>query len=526
MFEQARPGLRRLAVFVLGIALFACFFPAAPKSEKLFSERAAGEFRQAECPFEVPRGVKMDCGYLTVPENRSNPDAPNIDLAVAILHAKGGDARPDPIVYLAGGPGDSALDDFISKPDRWLAYSFERDLIFVDQRGTGYSIPTLNCPEVEEIGFEHEHFGSEDLEHDALVACHGRLVNKGIDLTAYNTVENAADIAELRQALGYEEWNILGISYGTRLALAVMRDHPQGIRSVVLDLPFPPNVDLLAEGAVNGMSALRVLFKGCASDPLCDEAYPNLEEVLLETVERLNDEPVQAVLTFSETGKEYDLEIYGDDLVFALKHGLRDVDSISLMPRMIYEVSEGNYDDTFKLIVLAVSRYSAGFQRPNDEEDRNYSEGMYWSVICRDEYTFSDYSRAERHVRAEIPEELQSALFGYAASDLELCEIWGAGKAAPIEDEPVVSDIPTLILVGEYDPVTPPRWGKLAAETLSNSYYFEFPGFGHSVNIIKEGCPVNIVSQFLNDPTTKPDGSCVKKLHGPEFSLPDEEIEF
>jgi len=460
------------------------------------SAQFSGPSRAADCPFDIPFGLVMDCGTLTVPENRTKPDSPDIELAVAILRAPGPDVQPDPIVYLAGGPGGSALADFIVEPEAWVDYPFSRrrDLIFIDQRGTGYSTPTLNCTELE----------AEEPEEEAELDCRDRLLAAGIDLSAYNTAENAADIAALAEALDYESWNLLGISYGTRLALVVIRDHPQSVRSVVLDSPFPPNAATAEDESINTMEAFRLLFDDCASDPDCSAAFPDLEAVLLDTVVRLNETP--------------DAEIYGDDLVDTIEQALKTGEEyITRLPMMIYQVAE----DDFELYEELAAEFNGEetFARFQGEEDRGDSEGMYNSVMCRDEYAFGDPDLAEQLALAEIPEEFLPAMIFTTEGMFQTCAEWGAGTAASLENEPVISDIPTLIMVGEYDPATPPKWGRLAAETLSNSYYFEFPGSGHSLLSDTE-CAIQATDEFFNDPTREPDRNCLDEMTGPQFEAP------
>ncbi|MCP4422982.1 MAG: alpha/beta fold hydrolase, partial [Chloroflexi bacterium] len=337
---------------------------------------APGTFENNPCPFDVDGSANIECGTLTVPEDRSRADSPMIQLAVAIARAPGGGSDAAPIVYLAGGPGGSAIDDYAADPSSW-DYPFlqNRDFILLDQRGVGYSQPSLDCPEFAEAG--------ERDNPDAL--CYERLTDDGINLDAYNTRENAADVAALRSALGIAEWDLLGISYGTRLALAVMRYHPEGVRAVILDSPFPPNADTPVDEIYSLTDALTELFADCDRDAYCREEYPNLETVFLETVQRLN---------VDETA-----EIYGDDLVFAISGAFSETDLIPLLPYVIYEVAYDNYD--------ALDEISAdgGFALPRfqDGADRSDSEGMYNSIICHDEFATGDYERVETAVVGRIP---------------------------------------------------------------------------------------------------------------------------
>ena len=270
------------------------------------------------------------------------------------------------------------------------------------------------------------------------VTCHNRLLDEGIDLTAYNTAENAADVAALREALGIESWDLLGISYGTRLALEIMRDYPQGVRSVVLDSVFPPNADTPGEEALAPLWSLQWLFQECANDGYCSENYPDLETVFTDTVVALNDTPQD--------------EVYGDDFAFTVTNALNDTSLIPLVPLVIYAVANGDMATLNEL-----STDDAGFERPRfqDESDRGDSEGMYNSVICHDEYIFGSYETAESMLLGQAPEALEAFLLQPVADLFNVCSFWGAGAAAPVQNEPVYSDIPTLILAGSM--ITPPH---------------------------------------------------------------------
>ncbi len=494
-----------LLLLFLGLALFACDDVSDEfigEYETDFDDERDGEgeedevrdtavefsetFESTDCPFDIPRGAEIECGFLTVPEDRSSGNSPGIALAVAIVAAPDGSSET-PIIYLAGGPGGSALDDYAADPEGW-EYPFlqNRDLILLDQRGAGYSEPTLDCPEFAEA--------DEQDNPDAL--CFDRLMDEGINLAAYNTQENAADVAALRLSLGIEEWDLLGISYGTRLALEVMRSHPEGVRAVILDSPFPPNADTPVDEIYSFTDALSELFSDCERDAYCREEYPDLEAVFLETVQRLNDD---------ETA-----EIYGDDLVFALSSAFSDTELIPLLPYVIYEVANDNYD--------ALDEISAegDFARPRyqNDEDRSDSEGMYNSVICHDEYALGDYERVETAVVGNIPEELEGALLQSTFDLTSLCEYWNPMEI--VDNTAVTSSIPTLILVGQYDVATPPRWGTLTAATLSNSYLILVPGAGHSLLSSVE-CAIDITDDFLNNPEKNPDLDCLDEIEWPYF---------
>ncbi|MEN9936955.1 MAG: hypothetical protein RLZZ387_3534 [Chloroflexota bacterium] len=484
-------------------------------------------FEPAGCPFDSAGGA-IECGYLVVPERRTSPDEAEVRLAVAIVRSTAKRPAPDPLVYLEGGPGGSALYD----ASYWLDSRFrnKRDIILIDQRGTGYSLPSLNCPELES-----EDVVTGDDELDAAKACSRRLRREGVDLKHYNSAATAADLADLRQALGLEEVNLLGVSYGTRAALTALRDFPEGIRSVILDSSYPPEVDAYTEGAANGAAAIQALLGGCAADADCAEAFPKLDRTLYRLVDKLNGEPAVLERTDVDTGETYEEELYGDDLVSYLFDWLYDTSAIPLLPRAIAEAAEGDYSMIIYLLdgptdeeaeegieeeEVAEEEAAEGVidTAAADEGDISDSEGAFYSVECREEMIFGDLAAAEEAVSV-YPRALQAALLGSGEQTAAICEVWGSGRARAVEDRPVTSDVPTLVLAGEYDPVTPPHWGESAAEHLSRSFFYTFPGMGHGV-VFSDACPEEIALSFLERPGKEPDAACLADLPGPVFEIP------
>jgi pimeloyl-ACP methyl ester carboxylesterase len=476
-------------------------------------------FEPAECQFEIPAGQTVECGYLTVPEDRSHPEGPTIRLHVAIFRSHSNNLTPNPVVYLAGGPGEQALETMpLLFNLRFAPFLANRDFIVFDQRGTGYSEPALDCPEFTDLAYAtlDRDLSPEEtvaLGTEAICSCHDRLVSEGVNLAAYNSAESAADLNDLRLTLGYEEWNLVGISYGTRLALTAMRDYPEGIRSVVLDSAYPLQVSLYAEMPANFDRALNVFFHGCATDPACSEAYPELETVFYQLVDQLNASPVTFSATQPLSGETYDVLMNGDGLIGFLFQSLYSTELIPLLPKILFDVRDANYD----ILAVVMGSFLSNIEF--------VSMGMQFSVQCGEEVHFS--TPGEFAAAAEAYPEI-GRLFDASPNLGEpvftICEIWGAKEADAIENEPVASEIPTLVLAGEYDPVTPPAWGEMVAETLSNSFYYEFPGVGHGASISGEECPLSIALEFLDDPTTEPDGSCVADMSSPAFVIPETEI--
>ncbi|MEZ4589741.1 MAG: alpha/beta hydrolase, partial [Chloroflexota bacterium] len=471
-------------------------------------------FETSTCEFGIPGNRDVTCGYLTVPENRNDvANGRTVRLHVAIFASDSPNPAPDPILYLEGGPGGDALEVVpLAFEDRFAPFLANHEFIMFDQRGTGYSEPSLACPELIDLTLDtlDDDLTDEEAEAlnlEALGACRDRLVADGVDLTAYNSAENAADVADLRIALGYEAWNLYGISYGTRLAQTVMRDHPEGIRSVVLDSAYPLAANLQLETAVNAERAFSVFFAGCAADPACAAAYPDLDAVFAQLVADLNENPIILEAYNLSDRQYYDALINGDFMVGLLFQALYSVELTPIMPKLIFDVRDGRTTDLNPLVSNLL------FQQ------EFVSQGMQLSVQCNEEVSFSvpgetRPATAYPYLNDIFEASSVTGQFGFA-----VCDLWQAGQADPIENMLVNSDLPTLILAGEYDPITPPIWGQDVAEGLSDFYYFEFPGIGHGASVSGD-CPLAVTQAFIADPTTEPDAACVAEMAGPPFLVP------
>ena len=469
-----------------------------------------GNYEKTECQFQLPEGQTVECGYLTVPEDRRQPGGPTIRLHVAVFKSRSEDPAPDPIVYLEGGPGVNGLElaryNFNVFFSPFLA---KRDFIMFDQRGTGFSEPALGCPEFVESVYDtlDRNLSAEEaaaLSTKTILACRDRLVREGVNLEAYTSAENAADLNDLRVALGYDEWNLYGISYGTKLALTAMRDFLEGIRSAILDSSYPLQVDAYTSSLSVADRAFRVFFDGCATDPACGAAYPDLEGTFFQLVEELNEDPATLSLSHLLTGEDFDALLNGDGLIGFLFQALYSTQTIRFLPQIISDARNDRLDQL--AFLLGSFLINVDF----------VSTGMKYSVQCGEEVQFTTQEEFEDAASA------YPRLRGFFDRDpiFAVCRAWGAKKADPIENQAVSSNIPAMVLAGEYDPVTPPDWGRLAAGGLSRSFSFEFPGFGHGVSV-SGGCPLSITLAFLDDPATQPDSSCIAGIKGPAFSGAD-----
>ncbi|MFQ3645363.1 MAG: alpha/beta hydrolase [Anaerolineae bacterium] len=572
-----------MRLFVLGVVLLTGLLSHSQALE-------VPTFVETPCPFLIwepeVEGETIICGTVQVPESRRGLSNNVITLKVAILKTSA--ANPvAPIIYLEGGPGGSA----ITGVHGWLSSVLRSygDIILFDQRGTGYSTPSLNCHE-----FDDDTISPSD---DPEELCRRRLIREGVTLSAYTSAESAADIDALIRALGLPEVTLYGVSYGTRLALTTIRDYPERIRSVIIDSVYPPHVQGYEEQVVNGVLAFEVLFRDCAASRACSTAYPNLRQTFLQMIDDLNRRPMR--------GDDRE-EITGDDVVNALFSLMYETTALPYLPIIITAAANRDYDaymlySTYRSDDLAVQleqmtdeefdAYAAAFLsfadvesyleylstlddsellelletiysteperspaeraaldarlmellgvsttselnailRQLDEDEYNAlideayglidddSEGFFNSVTCFEEMPFNSLRVAER-LAADFPRSLANALLYDVERQFASCNIWDIEAGPALENEPVVSDIPVLVMSGEYDPITPPAWGQAAADFLPNSTHFVFPGMGHGLlDVVGKPCPNTIAVQFLLDPFSPLDGSCVAQMGPPAF---------
>lgn len=461
----------------------------------------APRFEPTPCSFTSAYAV--ECGFLVVPEDRGHPNGPTIKLAVAIFSSTSDTPGP-PTIRLDGGPGGHSIEivgEYLPLLNSTPHLLERGDLILLDQRGVGLSKPSLACTEVTdfELATLDQLLTPEEerrLQAQAVRACYDRLVAQQINLSAYNSAENAADVFDLWTTLGYQEVNIYGVSYGTRLALTMMRDFPEGIRSVILDSAFPPQADLYVQLNANAERAIRLLFDECADDVGCNRTYPDLEEAFFQTIEQLNAEPARLQLTDFDTGTRHEWVMTGTDFYELVFQSLYVTQLLGSLPALIYQTYYGSYE----LVALLAGVFVLDF---------TVDLGMYFSVQCVEEVPFQTADE-QSAVDSTLSPPFQG-LIDESLSMFETCAIWGVEQAGGFEEEPVISNIPTLIVAGEYDPITPPAYGRAAAETLSRSYFFEYPGMGHGVFDEYE-CPLTITLAFLDNPTEEPDASCIEDM--------------
>lgn len=484
-------------------------------------------FDTAPCPFPVPEGYtegeNLSCGYVTAPERHANPTGPTIQLALAIFHHPSGNPEPDPLVFITGGPGGQSLALYTQDFNLAFgaAFAANRDIILYDQRGVGASVPALDCPVFSEVYLDvmdyqladGERLSNEailDAKIAALAECATNL-SEVADLSAYNTTENAADLSDMRAALrdtfGYTDLNLWGSSYGSWVALEAMRSQPEGLRSVILDAPVPPEANLYYEMPESYILSLDTLFTWCAEDEACAAAYPDLEGTYYATIEALNTDPILTDVIHPYTGERYPVLMTGDMFAETIFRALYLTPLLPAMPKIILDAQDGAFDLLLQVVRQDVMR----------QDWRSW--GMYISVMCHDEYPFNDRATFEDIINPYPALAGMFTDFEVGGLPFEGCPVWGVEAADPVLSTPVSSDIPTLILTGELDPIVHPEYGSLAAENLPNSTLYVFTGVGHGGSSGGD-CPMTILTSFVLDPTAPPDDACVADMARPPFVLP------
>jgi pimeloyl-ACP methyl ester carboxylesterase len=475
-------------------------------------------FEPAPCP-KLPGAdelAKASCGYLVVPENRNRPTGRTIRLMVAKYPARSTEKRADPVVYLAGGPGDIAPLEV----NGLIAADFlrDRDILVVSQRGTMFSEPALTCAAIDDFAREllGLRFYSEATKRAHLAAteaCHGELTATGADLSAYNSTESAADFADLRKVLGYNTWNVYGTSYGSYLAQTLMRDHPEGIRSVVLDSVLPTTYTVPANWQ-NARDGFNNLFQACAAETACNAAHPRLEETFTGLVNKLEAEPLTATVRDPATGEDVKVVLDGGALVDWLRNQTYAVPTLQAAPDRIDGLAAGRPE-----AIEAIALDRASRAPPSGPGVPALGYGLALGVSCREDYPFAtpeDLAAAGREALPDYPLSVTREGVGGWAYINEDCEVWKVPAAPEAMHQPVASSLPTLLISGTFDTLTSLAGAKAAAAKLSNATIISIPGVGHAVSPASP-CAQTVIVSFLADPAA-PDTSCVDALKPPSFT--------
>lgn len=449
---------------------------------------------------------RFTCGVLTVPENRSTATGRTVRLTVARLASTAAQPRPDPVVFLSGGPGESAIAYAASSAGRIAA---DRDVIFVDQRGTLHADPFLNCPEIERSVRDAMALPSASPEtaagrSAATGACRDRLAAEGHDLGAYTTTENAADIADLRVAMGIPEWNVYAMSYGGELAMTLLRDHPAGIRSVVLDSPTALGLNVVEHAWPSAVSGYRALFDACSAQSACASAYPDLETEFFDTVRRLDREPQTVNLP----------DRFGGGAVL--------VDGGKLLS---LAVNASYVPGSYAKVPAALHLVSAGDLRPAVEAIASiappglFGHGLLLGVSCGEWAPRAPRDELLAAAGVALPAVPPALLAAPTDTWSQDCAAWDPTSDQPAQDPAPTSapaDVPVLVLSGGLDAVTPPAFARAAVGAQPRAEVVAFPGTGHGV-LFWDTCAPTVLRDFFERPFDTRDTACAGENPAPPF---------
>ena len=418
--------------------------------------------------------LKARCANFSRPENPADPDSPTIELRVAVVPALNLNPEPSPFVPLAGGPGQGAIQFYASYKHAFERVRRDRDILLVDQRGTGDS-SLMDCP-VDDVLGVGEYSVEQTVEY--MQECLTQLPH---DPTYFTTSVAVRDLDAVRAELGYEALNLYGVSYGSRVAQHYTRVYPDRTRSVILDGVVPPQLPLGPEIATEAQKALDNILARCAEDAACNERFPTLADDFQAVRARLLDGPVVVDLQDPATGSLQAANFGSAELAGAVRLLAYHPNSSALLPLMISEAASGNF------IPLA-----AQFQMIATSMSDTLAMGMHNSVMCSEDVPYIDDAEVDHDALAASymgPMQLE-------ALDA-ICSVWPRG---PIDDgfhEPLDTDIPFLLLSGTADPITPPRYAILAAAELGNARLITNTDQGHGQAGV--GCMPRIIADFVNE---------------------------
>ena len=495
---------RRFARVVAGLWI-AFVVPAADAA-------APVTFERGECPFAVaePLRDRLVCGRLDVPERHERPDAARIRLPVAIVRSTNPSPAPDPVVFLAGGPGAAPLAS-AHTVERFAQHPFarDRDVIVYNQRGSPQTDPALVCGALEASRLSLHAADLSLQERDArlattAIACLEEMRAAGRDLDAYGAEANARDLAALRGALGIRQWNLLAVSYGTWMALEAARFDAQGVRSLVLDSVMSAQSDLfLSEASRNFSLGVDRVLAACADDAECARSFPHLPAKLRAIIEALEARPATLKLSVAGSTEPAVVVVNWHDFLGVLHWMLYNGRTLRLVPLLIELTSRGDTNLLAQLMEQVYPGTRSGAPGPTP---------AFFAIVCRDQFT-------RRNPLPTAPGNPDHRGFSIVGFMPRVCaNVVGAAVSRPVPVR-VRATVPTLLLSGRFDPMTPDVYALEVAADLPRATRITIQDSGHSTLSDFEACQTRVAQQFLARPGTTPGHRCLSEPHRPHFAL-------
>jgi pimeloyl-ACP methyl ester carboxylesterase len=441
-----------------------------------------------------------DCGYVTVPENRTSGSDRTLKLAVLRVKAIG-DNPGLPVVHGSGGPGAPGFG--VATQTNVLAHQpllQNHDFVFFTQRGTKGAEPFLDCPAYNEAGPAGLAAGSSDQEirearKTAFQACIDGFKAQGVDMAAYTTSENAADVADVSAALGYDKIVYYGASYGTQLGQFLAKEHPDLVAGVALDGVVPLTATKMIQ-VTDIPGSFTQIWGACAADEACHAAYPDPEGVLRKVVDSLNAKPV--TLKVQVEGKTTDVVANGQTAMAALSDAMGAPAFNQKLPSVVYRMSSGD-------LQYALAPLVAGRLVPE-----NNANVQHYAINCSDD----PMTQADIAAAAEGVDPLYAGLVvDQATRDADACDALGLAQLPDSTDTPLTGDLPTLLIQGGLDPFTPVSGGDAVAKGLTKVTNVKIPG-GKHIQVAENACSLKVLAAFADDPTSTLDTSCIDPSTG------------
>lgn len=442
---------------------------------------------QSDCSFldDVSDTTRLTCGYIQVPENHDEPDGRRISIAYVILESEDEDTREYPMIHFTGGPGGQALRNVDQRLDNPILET--RDIIRFDQRGIGKSSPLPDLTSKlynllpEDLTSEEERGRIRDLVSELRRTCD----EEGIEIEMYNTFQNARDVGMLMDHLGYEKYNLRGGSYGTRIARVVADYFPERIHTAIYDSPAPHRNDYLITRMEDYNSSLRKVLDYCEADRACNEAHPNLEATYFDVLDRLATDPLEA----EYEGKPFFLN--PQDAIFFLRYELYKNDSRSLAPRFIHALDNGDMEWINRVVDgrgMTTSNYAMFLACENYEE---YDHDITSEVVAQ-KYEELELLPYELPIFTSLYLGSSDFLKSHATDDMKEYE---------------VSEVPSLIFINQFDPVTPPENAAIFQSKMTDSRAFIIDEGGHGGGDME--CKRKIMDAFMTSPHADLDTGCL-----------------
>jgi len=434
--------------------------------------------------------LEARCGTVSVPEDWDHPSGRKIKLHMAVLPASSEEPAPDPLMFFAGGPGHAASESFIPVAGGFKRMRKKRDVVLVDQRGTGRSHP-LRC-EPPQRADPYKEMPPEQ-ERRWLAQCI-KYLSADSDLTRYTTTAAIRDFDHVRALLGYDKVNLYGVSYGTRVALSYLRRFPGRVRSVILDGVLPQDEAMGPRIMTTGPGRVKALvLERCRRDARCHKRFPHLAVEVEQLEQRLQTSPPTVKIIHPRTGEPVQTTLTWQSWALTLRILGYSSETTALLPLLLHTAHQRG---DFSLLVSQAVFVA-------DTLHRSINSGLESSVLCAEDWPFFPKDGEAAWAKARYGrKELRSMA--------RLCKQWPHRPVAPAFKKPVSSDTPVLLLSGQIDPVTPPENAVKAARTLSRSLHLVVPGQGHGV--IMRGCMPKLAARFIKTASVEGlDGACLQE---------------